>query len=108
LSLFGVGAIPEPVSLFESAYLDLTGQVCGQLMADLGKEYSLTRLKASGPNGAAPNHVGVELQFMSALSGQEAAAADPNDPQNAPEAISRQRRFFENYLHFGSRPSLEW
>ena len=98
LSLFGIGAFPEPISLSESAYLDPSGQASGQLMADLETEYSLVGLKASGSNGATPDQVGVELEFASILCGQEEDAAKKGDPRVALEAIHRQQDFLEKHL----------
>ncbi|MBI2886645.1 MAG: molecular chaperone TorD family protein [Chloroflexi bacterium] len=96
-SLFVAGGPGGPVPLSEAAHLDPTGASSGPLLADLDRAYAAAGLRSS-PGGSAPDHVSVELEFVSSLCGQEAEAWSRGKPAVAADALWRQHEFLHRHL----------
>lgn len=82
----------------EDAYLDPLAQDAGELVGELEREYSLAGVKVSTKDNQPPDHVSVELEYMSFLCDQEAADWEAGNAGAALDMINRQLRFLEHHL----------
>ena len=83
---------------YESFYVDPEGQARGMIAAELETEYANAGLSLSPSLQDMPDHISVELEFMSFLCGQEVEArATTNEAENVQGRI-RQRAFLNMHL----------
>jgi DMSO reductase family type II enzyme chaperone len=75
-------------------------QMSGKVMqlADIAGFYAAFGMTASGRQPDADDHIGAELEFMSALSLKEAWARAQQDAEGAAIARDAQRAFFDEHL----------
>ncbi|MFQ6026298.1 MAG: molecular chaperone [Dehalococcoidia bacterium] len=96
-SLFSGGNQVQPVSLYESVYLEQTVAETGQVMADLEREYASLGLTISPDKGESPDHAALEMEFIAFLCEQEARAWERGTRPEAEKAIFQQRRFLDQH-----------
>jgi len=91
--LFGPGG---PVPLWESSYLPPDPLAQGEVVADVKQAYLRAGLRPSSPEG--PDHLSTELEFLSFLCGQEAAAWEEGDVAAVRRSLKRQGKFLDRHL----------
>ncbi|MHC4094065.1 MAG: TorD/DmsD family molecular chaperone [Planctomycetota bacterium] len=98
LSMFGTGATPEPIPLAETAFLDPEAMVSGWVIGSLESAYGTAGVSSAGAGGGeSPDHIAVELEFVSILCEGEADAWAASDSTGASRALKRQVRFLEKH-----------
>lgn len=106
-AVFSGGAQIQAVSLYESSYLQQNVAESGQVIADLEREYGSLGLVISEEEGESPDHVSLELEFLSVLCEQEAIGWEGGDLVLAQLALTRQQRFLKEHMCQWV-PSLAW
>ena len=93
---FGVASDGTSCFPCESAYFppDATGWV----LAEMDREYGRAGFKVALSSGEPPDHVAVELDFMSLLCGQEAEAWRRKRVGEAVERLDQEAGFLERHL----------
>ncbi|MBI4301131.1 MAG: molecular chaperone TorD family protein [Chloroflexi bacterium] len=92
--LFGGGYAPP----YESVYRDGEGQVMGQSTLQVVKEYEAEGLILAPEFRDLPDHIAVELQFMSHLCAQEADAWQRGDASAALGYLRKEKAFLGQHL----------
>ena len=96
--LFGGSSVRKSIPLSESGYLDPISLETGQVFADLQSHYAYAGVTQDGASrGEPPDHITVELEFLSALCGQEADRWDEGDTARARRITKREGRFLEEH-----------
>jgi TorA maturation chaperone TorD len=92
------GAAPDGTGGFpcESAYFP--PHATGWVLAELDREYGRAGFTATPPGGEPPDHVAVELDFMSLLCGRETEAWRRGRLGEAVERLDREAGFLERHL----------
>lgn len=90
------GGIPCPP--YESIQREQPGWPAGWLLAQVEREYSAAGLAPSPVLGEMPDHVAVELEFVSVLCGLEAQAWEKENLGHGLGALRRQKEFLESHL----------
>ncbi len=83
---------------YESYYLDPEGQSRARIANQLEREYAQAGLALSPALKDLPDHIAVELEFMSFLCGQEAEAWEAEALEGGTRARERQRSFLGQHL----------
>jgi TorA maturation chaperone TorD len=96
-ALFGTRSTLEPVPLYESAFLDQAAIQAGWVVGAVERAYAAAGLRPA-LHGEPPDHVAVELEFISFLCGREAEALAAVDAVGARAAADQQLRFLEEHL----------
>lgn len=92
------GAAP-PCPLHESAYLDPTGRRRGLITAAVERAYAEAGLALSpSASGELPDHVALELEFLSHLCAGEETAWRRRRADEAAAFLDRERRFLDEHL----------
>ncbi len=86
------------VPLYEAAVTDPLGMDAGWILGDIEAAYGAVGMKAGAAGGRRPDHVSVELEFLSHLCGTEAAGWEAGDVRAARRAINLQVRFIAKHL----------
>ena len=71
----------------------------GWTAVQLDRDYAAAGFSISSSLIEVPDHVAVELEFMSLLCDQEASAWERKRPNNAVDALKRQVAFLEGHLN---------
>ena len=95
LRLFQVKPAAPP---YESFYLDPEGQARAWIASQLEQAYREAGLTLSQDLNDMPDHVAVELEFMSFLCGAEAAGRENGSDEDSDRAHQRQRAFLGTHL----------
>jgi TorA maturation chaperone TorD len=96
LQLFRVGS-PHPLCpAYESAYLDPSGFERGTLAVEVERAYAAAGVTVSP--GELPDHLGLELEFLSILSAEEADAWRSPDQAQALACLRQQAGFLDEHL----------
>ena len=83
---------------YESFYLDPQGQARGLIASQLEAEYTAAGLALSPSLQDMPDHITVELEFMSFLCAGEVEARETANEANNVQARIRQRAFLNEHL----------
>jgi TorA maturation chaperone TorD len=83
---------------YESFYLDSEGQARGLIVNQLEAEYASAGLALSPSLMDMPDHLAVELEFMSFLCGQEVRARETRNEADNIQIRTRQRAFLDQHL----------
>jgi TorA maturation chaperone TorD len=102
LGPFGVIAPP-----YGSVYLDGERRVMGDSTMEVIRMYRNEGLSGSVDTRELPDHVGVELEFMSYLVFKEIKALEASDLRAADEAVEKQERFSGEFLRRWIPPFCE-
>ncbi len=94
--LFQLGGLRPLCPPFEAAYLDPSGFERGALAVDVERAYARAGVTVSP--GELPDHVGLELEFVSLLCGEEAEAWRALDEARALERLRLQVSFLDEHL----------
>jgi putative dimethyl sulfoxide reductase chaperone len=95
LFLGPLGVIAPP---YGSVYLDGERRVMGDSTMEVIRRYRNEGLSGSSDATELPDHVAVELEFMSFLVFKEIKALETSDLRAAEEAIEKQERFSGEFL----------
>ncbi|MDQ7843971.1 MAG: molecular chaperone TorD family protein [Armatimonadota bacterium] len=95
--LFGLDGAGGPAPT-ESAFLVEDPRLAAAVVLAVEREYAAQGLAAAGPSGEPPDHAAVELEFMSALCGLEAAAWLQVSSEAGVSILSRERQFLSRHL----------
>lgn len=99
VSLFLAAISHSPCPLYESAFRDRTGREKGWIVAELDRAYAAAGFRLSdGAGGELPDHIGLELEFMSLLCAQEAKARRRSNGGEANAELSSERSFLSEHL----------
>ncbi len=93
--LFHVKPLAPP---YESVYTDPERRNTGWIIVQLEKEYAEKGLVLEPSLGELPDHVSIELEFMSFLCGQEVSAEEDGDSQARTNFLERQHGFLDQHL----------
>ncbi len=85
-----------PVPLSESSYVVPDPLTQAEVVADVQRAYLRAGLRPSSAHE--PDHISVELEYMSYLAGLEATAWERGDLREVRHQLKRQRRFLGNHL----------
>jgi TorA maturation chaperone TorD len=96
--LFAPSALRPPVPLGECAYVDPTCLAPGAVLADIERAYAEAGLAMAQNTVDGPDHIAVELEFLSYVASQEAAGWETARFTIALEAMSVQQSFLEAHL----------
>lgn len=96
VSRFLVNRAGIPAPIYESAYE--RAEATGWVLAQLETEYAHQGLVPSPELREPPDHVAVELEFMSFLCSHEAQAWEEDAPSEAARALRTQRSFLKRHL----------
>lgn len=96
--LFSVSPSGTPCSPYESSYVETGGEGAGWVKAHLQHTYRRAGLAISGSLNESPDHVAVELEFMSYLCRQEAADWERRTPDQAVQLLAQERMFLRTHL----------
>jgi TorA maturation chaperone TorD len=99
---FGVIAPP-----YGSVYLDGERKVMGESTMEVSRMYRNEGLSGSVDSRELPDHVAVELEFMSYLVFKEIEALETSDLRAADEAVEKQERFSGEFLRRWIPPFCE-
>ena len=83
---------------YESFYLDREGQARAWITRQLEHEYAQAGLALSPSLNDLPDHIAVELEFMSFLCGEEERSWQANDEDAAANMQTVQRTFMDQHL----------
>ena len=97
VSLFLASSDYSPCLPYESAYVE-SGSASGWAAVKLDRVYAAAGLSISSSFSEAPDHVAVELEFMSFLCDQEARAWEGRCLTEGINAIKRQDEFLDQHL----------
>jgi TorA maturation chaperone TorD len=90
--------VKPKVPPYETTYLKLTGQSQGMIGADLSGIYGSAGLVVSPEMNELPDHIAVQLEFMSFLCKKESTALQENNQPDLIAAQQEQRSFLNNHL----------
>ncbi|MEE8357731.1 MAG: molecular chaperone TorD family protein [Anaerolineales bacterium] len=90
--------VKPKVPPYETTYLKLPGQSDGMIGAELSGVYGLAGLAVSPEMNELPDHVAVQLEFMSFLCEKELIALQNNDQEVLADSQQEQRRFLRDHL----------
>ncbi len=93
--LFEVNPLAPP---YESVHLDRDGEGRGALAAEVQVAYARSGLQTNPAVNELPDHVAVELEFLSYLCGCEADALEGRDLTAAAHGRREQRVFMDEHL----------
>lgn len=93
--LFWVKPVAPP---YESYYLVSDGNLRGNTAADLEGVYRIAGLSVSTRQNELPDHIAVELEFMSFLCGKEAESMNTRNEQETAAVQEEQRIFLGQHL----------
>ena len=99
---FGMDAPP-----YGSVYLDGERRVMGDSTMEIIRTYRNEGLSGSADDRELPDHVAVELEFMSYLVFEEIKAMEKADLRAAVEAVEKQERFSDEFLRRWVPPFCE-
>ena len=99
IDTFRVGRPKTPCPLNESAYLGKEGQMSGWVVSQVERSYvaggfSLT----DAAKGDLPDHLALELEYMSILCAKETDARDQDNENAASDSLRLQRMFLHQHL----------
>jgi anaerobic sulfite reductase subunit A len=97
VNLFLASSDYSPCFPYESAYIE-SGSASGWIAAELEQEYAAAALSISSSFGESPDHVAVELEFLSFLCDQEAKAWEGRRLTEGTDALKRQAKFLDKHL----------
>jgi putative dimethyl sulfoxide reductase chaperone len=97
LPLFMGTSVQRPVPLHETSFLDPESEMSGQVLADIEGAYGAAGLAASSSAGEMPDHVAVELEFVSYLIGGEEGGWEAGELSQVQRSIRTQRRFLQRH-----------
>ncbi len=97
LLLFGDSGGGATISLHESAFVDPGGMEAGWILGDIEAAYGAAGVRAGTTGDRRPDHISVELEFLSHLCGTEAAGWEAGDSRAARRAINLQARFIARH-----------
>lgn len=95
VALFTVNPIAPP---YESYYQDPEGFVRGWIGIQLESEYAVAGLNISRSFKEPPDHVAIELEFMSFLCSLEAKAYETCNENDIKTSVERQHKFLNSHL----------
>jgi TorA maturation chaperone TorD len=90
--------VKPKVSPYETSYLKLLGQSEGTIAADVSGIYGWAGLVVSPDMNELPDHIAVELEFMSFLYEKEITANEEGSPTDITTTQQEQRDFMTNHL----------
>ena len=90
--------VKPKVPPYETTYLKLPGQSNGMIEADLMGVYGLAGLAVSPEMNELPDHIAVQLEFMSFLCEKELIAIQNNDQKEVADRQREQKRFMRDHL----------
>ena len=93
-----VGPFALAAAPYGSVYLDEGRRVMGDSTMDVIKWYEQEGLARSDDCKDLPDHIAIELEFMSYLICKEIAALESSDPQTAAAYAAKQRSFADALL----------
>ncbi len=96
LGLFTLGA-EDACFPYESSYVGREGLDTGRVAAEVQRAYTSAGLILDA-RGELPDHVSVELDFMSFLCAMEVPAWRRNPPRGAAEWLDREEGFLQDHL----------
>jgi len=82
----------DPLPLLESSFLSLKSYELGSFLAELDAEYARAGMVVL-PNGEAPDHLVMELEFLAVLCGRESAAWRAGQAEEALGIVRQQQDF---------------
>lgn len=98
VDLFQVATSHEPCPLYESAYLDRTGRATGWIVSQVERSYASAGVGLSAvAGGELPDHVGLEMEFMSVLCEREVAGRRDGEGDAVAETLVLERGFLEQH-----------
>ncbi len=99
VDIFQVTTSRPPCPLNESAYLGQDTEDAGRIAAEVERAYAAAGTAISpSATGELPDHVSLELEFMSLICGEEAEAWEANLPQRAAECLRWEKEFLDQHL----------
>lgn len=99
VGLFRVSTAAPICPLYESAHLDRKGGQAGWIVAQVQKTYSAGGLGLSEmATGESPDHIGLELEFMSLLCEREGEARLDGRGDEVAETLVLEGSFLEQHL----------
>ncbi len=97
VSLFLASSDYSPCLPYESAYVE-SGSASGWAAVKLDRVYAAAGLSISSSFSEAPDHVAVELEFMSFLCDQEAEAWEGRRLSEGTGALKHEAKFLDQHL----------
>ncbi|MFQ5933719.1 MAG: molecular chaperone [Dehalococcoidia bacterium] len=98
ITLFIANPEYSPCLPYESAYIE-SGGATGWTAVRIEQEYAAAGFSISSSLNEVPDHVAVELEFMSLLCDQEASAWERKRLNNGVDGLKRQAAFLEGHLN---------
>lgn len=90
--LFLAKEVHDPLPLLESSFLSLGSYELGSFLAELDAEYARAGIKVL-PDGEAPDHLVMEMEFLAVLCGRESAAWRNGQAKEALVMVLQQQDF---------------
>ena len=90
--------IKPKVPPYETIYLEIPGQSQGMIGANLSGVYGLAGLAVSPEMNELPDHIAVQLEFMSFLCEKELIALQDNDQKEVADSQQEQKTFLSEHL----------
>lgn len=99
VDIFQLAGERAPCAPYESAQMGGAGRLAGWIIADIEKFYAEAGLALSGRAGREPpDHVALELEFMSALCEMEAVARAEQMADEVERVLSSELAFLERHV----------
>ncbi len=99
IDIFKVGRPDTPCPLYESSYLGGGGPMIGWVVSNVERSYVAGGYSlADTAKGELPDHLGLELEYMSILCAKETDARDEDMVDDAAGSLRLQRTFLHQHL----------
>lgn len=96
--LFGASGAHDPIPLAESTLLDPSGMNTGWIFTNIEAAYRSAGVYHPSRARESPDHLSVELEFMSFVCGSEAGAWANGNIPSARRSMNRAQRFMDKHL----------
>jgi putative dimethyl sulfoxide reductase chaperone len=97
VELFAIGTSQVPCPPYESSYVDPTGLDRGFVAVEVDRAYAASGAALVSPDEL-PDHVALELAFLSLLCAEEEQAWRDDRVEQAARCLDRQRAFHDEHL----------
>lgn len=99
IDIFQVGRPATPCPLYESSYLGGGGPMIGWVVANVERSYTAGGFSlADKTKGDLPDHLGLELEYLSILCANETDARDEDRVEDAASSLRLQHTFLHKHL----------
>ncbi len=99
IDTFQVGRPATPCPLYESSYIGGGGPMIGWVVSNVERSYVAGGFSlADKAKGDLPDHLGLELEYMSILCAKETDARDEDRVDDAASSLRLQRAFLHQHL----------